>query len=117
MSIITILLYKKEKLHQHLDYIIDNHILIQPTYTGLNIRYIRKLNIDNLKHKDLKGYKLIGIKRIYAKNKSKNILNSMTLYNCISIGKILLGIKGLYISCSHFFNKIDGDLIWELEQQ
>lgn len=41
----------------------------------------------------------------------------MILYNCISVGKILSGMKGLYISCSHFFNKIDGDLIWELEQQ
>ena len=103
---VLVLLYKKDKWHQHLDYLIDNHIFLQLTKNeGIKITCTDGLNIDNIKNKSFFGYKLIGIKKVNVSNKSSQFMK-LHFFNCIALGKILLDMKGVYLSCESFFNKI-----------
>ncbi len=113
---IDIYLYKKNRWYQHLEYLIDDSILIQATTEGLKIKYLKEFNYKKLIKKNLNGYFLCGVKEINIDN-TNNTINKLHLYNCISIGKILLGMKGIYFSCEQFFNKVKGDLIWQRERQ
>ena len=45
---IDIYLYKKNRWHQHLEYLIDDNILIQATTEGLRIKYFKEFNYKKL---------------------------------------------------------------------
>lgn len=50
-----------------------------------------------------------GCKTVYTKcAERKRRLHRPSLYNCISVGQNILGIKGIFLSCPSFFNKIKG---------
>lgn len=106
---VLVILLKKSLFKQHLIYVIDN-IVIDTTDRNLFI-YNKKQNLNLcklLKQKKIGGYKFIASKIIHKSNSinNKNLLFKIFLYNCISIGKILLNKKGIYFSCTHFFNNL-----------
>lgn len=105
---VLVILLQKSFFKQHLIYVVDN-IVIDTTDKNLFI-YNKKSNINLcklLKQKNIGGYKFIASKIVYKNNiNNKNLLFNLFLYNCISIGKILLNKKGFYFSCKHFFNNL-----------
>lgn len=104
---ITIILLKKNFWRQHLMYVIDDKILINPIKNNLLTQTNFNCNVaDRLKNKSILGYKMIASKNIKQNIKQHNQFMKLHFYNCISIGKILLNMNGFYFSCSHFFNKI-----------
>ncbi len=104
---ITIILLKKDLWHQHLMYVIDDKILINPIKNNILLQTGFDCNVvDRLKNKSILGYKMVASKTVKQNIKKYNQFMNLHFYNCISIGKILLNMNGIYFSCSQFFNKI-----------
>lgn len=104
---ITIILLKKDFLHQHLMYVVNDTILINPLENNILLNSDFEYNLlDKLRNKSMLGYKMVATKTIYQNTEKHYNFMGLHFYNCISIGKILLNMKGIYFSCSQFFNKI-----------
>lgn len=106
---VLVILLKKSLFRQHLIYVVDN-ITIDTTDRNLFV-YNKKTDINLckvLKNKRFGGYKFVASKIVYKNNNvdNKKMLFHPFLYNCISMGKILLNKKGIYFSCTHFFNNL-----------
>ena len=106
---VLVILLQKNFFKQHLIYVVDN-IVIDTTDRNLFV-YNKKTDINLckvLKNKRFGGYKFVASKIVYKNNdvNNKNLLFNLFLYNCISIGKILLNKRGIYFSCTHFFNNL-----------
>ena len=98
--IVTIYLLKHKKTkREHLIYVIDNALLIDPTFEGLSF-----WNAEDIKY----YYKLFDFIDFKVKEveKKKKPYMKLSFYNCISTGKHLLGMSGLYFTPHSFFNKI-----------
>lgn len=99
--IITIHLLKHKKTkREHLIYIIDNALLIDPTFEGLDFLNSDKINLF------FKLYYFLGYKVVDVENKKTRPYMKLSFYNCISFGKHLLGMRGIYFTPHSFFNKI-----------
>lgn len=109
MVITTILIKRKyKKWYQnrfHLMYLLDDYILIDPTFNGIQY-YILSLDmIINNYNLILDGYEIVDTIQIKQRLQYNNFMK-LHLYNCISTGKTLIGIKGIYFTCKQFFNKL-----------
>lgn len=99
--IVTIYLLKHKKTkREHLIYIINNALLIDPTFTGLLF-----LNENDIKLY-FKLYDFLDYKVKTVDELSKNMFMKLSFYNCISTGKQLLRMRGIFFTPHSFFNKI-----------
>ena len=99
--VITIYLLKEKKTkREHLIYIINNILLIDPTFRGLVFNDIKLLEAY-IKVYEVIDYKIVDIDEMKRKPYMK-----LSFYNCISFGKQLLGMSGIYFKPHSFFNKI-----------
>lgn len=106
---VLVILYKKDRFYQHLDYVLNEKIFIQITKNNFNISYLKDYKIkERLSNKSFNGYKMIGCKEVIVNIETQYEFMKLHFYNCISLGKILLGMRGIFFSCESFFNKIKG---------
>ena len=93
----------------HLLYVIDDKIIVETTTSGTVIFEKDKKIWSEL----LKLYFIIGMVsfNVETDKKPKCYLKPL-IFNCISFGKQLLGVKGIYFTPKQFFNKL-----WELKRK
>lgn len=102
---LNIVLLKNKKEHYHLTYIIENQLLIDPTYNGLQFY---NCNFEKLtKFKEfLEDYKIVDNVVLDIDEAKRKVFLKPFIFNCISFGKLMTGQKGLFFSCKSFIQKL-----------
>ena len=117
-SVLVVLFENKKNKKEHLLYVINDFIILNVDNKKLNITTNK--NIVNIlleiynnkkKFKDLKIVDMIRINMNEIKSKYSFYMK-LNVFNCISLGKNILGVSGLYFSCSIFFNKLKRSFQW-----
>ena len=107
MVVNTILIKRKQyKWYQnryHLMYILDDTLIIDPTYRAI-IYYISTFKelLNNINE----YYVFVENININIEQDKQNNCMKLHFYNCISTGKILLNVSGIYFTCKQFINKL-----------
>lgn len=104
---VIVILLENDKKKQHLLYkVVDYHS------NGVELVYYVEKNDNTL----ILGNREVERDRVYSGYKVKGIVklrvdtdelrtHRLYLLNCISTGKVLTGIKGIFFNCQQFYNK------------
>lgn len=117
-TVLVVLFENKKNKKGHLLYVLNDFIILNVDNKKLNITTNKNivnilLNIYNNK-KNFKDLEIVDMIRINMnKIKSKySFYMKPNIFNCISLGKNILGVRGLYFSCNSFFNKLKRSFQW-----
>lgn len=107
-EVITLLMYNRTTKKYHLVYRVTDHYCSGPItyYLESTPNTIALARADYRYNTDYNGFVLIGRVKNTVNTDKLKATNKVYLLNCISVGKMLLGVKGLYLNPRQFFNKL-----------
>lgn len=106
-EVITLLMHNRETKQDHLVYRVTDYYERPVTYyVEANSNTIALARAEYKFNTDYNGFVLIGRRKNTVYTNKLKATNKVYLLNCISLGKMLLGVKGLYLNPRQFYNKL-----------